>query len=620
MKKSYLKSCSTLSRSTLGSLLALGVLQTAHSVSAQPAGGGGGGFGGPGAGLGGPGRPAGQPEEEKKDGIAEAAAKTPTMLPSTAVLPTPKSHRKRWKLFELDGYYRMRSDWFKNFNLGFVDDAAKGGASFPRPLACIKDPTISACGNTMSGTNMRLRLEPTFNVDEGTSVHMQVDVLDNMVLGSTPTGEAIDGTTNADNPPPISAFSDSQGAPVRGYNTDRDAMIVKRVWAEVALPLGILKFGRMPNHWGMGIMANGGGEDPIHGTHDYDGDFGDNVDRVSFATQIPGTQLRAMIASDWNVTRLASNQTSLAGKGRQAHPFDLEDNDDANQWVVTIAKLDSPTEFNDTVNRGETALNYGVYFAYRTQDFDNNLTGSTIGGPITSDQFIARNAKLYIPSLWGRVAYGSHHLEGEFASRFGSVSVADNLGNLRSLDIRMFGGVGRYTWTALENRLKLGLEVGYASGDSTPNSPKGRTHIAYQQPLGSGGDNTITNFAFNRDYKVDLIMFRHLFGAVTNAVYGKPFVSYELTKSITAKLSNVTAGAPRANATPGNSNALGTEFDADIGYSNGGFSAGMSGGVLIPLAGLAHPDTASGTDIGYGSNIGDGGTAYTILARAMVTF
>src|SRR5688500_15594965 len=71
----------------------------------------------PGSGMGpGPARPGG---EEKKEGVAEAAPKTPGLLPTTPALPAPKARRKRWKLLELDGYYRMRTDWFKNFNLGF---------------------------------------------------------------------------------------------------------------------------------------------------------------------------------------------------------------------------------------------------------------------------------------------------------------------------------------------------------------------------------------------------------------------------------------------------------------------------------------------------------------------
>ena len=56
----------------------------------------------------------------------------------------------------------------------------------------------------------------------------------------------------------------------------------------------------MPNHWGMGIYHNAGGRDPINGTYNYDADYGDTVDRVAFSAQIPGTPLRAMIASDWD--------------------------------------------------------------------------------------------------------------------------------------------------------------------------------------------------------------------------------------------------------------------------------------------------------------------------------
>src|SRR5437867_833235 len=73
-----------------------------------------GGFGGPGGGQ----QPSG---EEKKEGVAEAAPKTPGLLPTTPALPPSKGRRKKWKLFELDGYYRVRTDWFKNFHLGFVD-------------------------------------------------------------------------------------------------------------------------------------------------------------------------------------------------------------------------------------------------------------------------------------------------------------------------------------------------------------------------------------------------------------------------------------------------------------------------------------------------------------------
>src|SRR4051812_6165247 len=90
-------------------VLWVGVLVIGVPVADAQIGPGGGGGLNPG--MGGPTQPAG---EDKKEGVAEAAPKTPGLLPTTPALPAPKGRRKRWKLLELDGYYRMRTDWFKN--------------------------------------------------------------------------------------------------------------------------------------------------------------------------------------------------------------------------------------------------------------------------------------------------------------------------------------------------------------------------------------------------------------------------------------------------------------------------------------------------------------------------
>jgi hypothetical protein len=109
---------------------------------------------------------------------------------------------------------------------------------------------------------------------------------------------------------------------------------------------------------------------------------------------------------------------------------------------------------------------------------------------------------------------------------------------------------------------------------------------------------------------------------VTNAGYVKPFLSYELTKSIGFKVSNVTSFAIRPVATPGNSTMYGTEFDSDIGYASNGFYIGLSYGVLYPFSAMSHPtDEPGGTTFGYdSSNTGDAGTAHTIQSRLMLTF
>ena len=564
----------------------------------------------------------GQQEEEKKEGVAEAAPKTPGQLPTTPVMPAPKNARKRWKLFELDGYFRFRTDWFKNFHLGYIDDPAFGGSPFPRSVGCgAVAPETRPCEGNLSMANMRLKLMPTFNIDEGTSVFTEVDVLDNVVLGSTPEGQSL---TGSDATPPLGAFGDGQTAPQAGVNSNKDSISIRRAWAEVALPLGILKFGRMPDHWGMGILANSGTEDTFNGGIDLDADYGDTVDRLSFSAIIPGTRLRGGIATDWVTTRLVSSQVSV-GQARSGQPFDLGDDDDVNQWVITISQLDSPTVFKDAVGRGEFTYNWGIRFAYRTQKADYDTRGLSIGDNVDPLKLVQRDYTAYVPDVWLKAAYGKVQLELEAVGVLGTVKHLEDLDPAitEEVNIRQFGGVGRFTYFALDRKLRLGVEVGGATGDQWDNDPEGRTHITNANFIGGAGDNTLSRFVFDRDYKVDLILFRELLGAVSNAAYGKPFLSYDLTKSIMLKVSNVTAFAHKPVATPGNSSIYGTEFDADLGYSNNGFHAGIAYGVLFPLGAMDHP-VGNGSGPGYPwtleTNSGDAGNAHTIQMRLALQF
>jgi uncharacterized protein (TIGR04551 family) len=580
-----------------------------------------------GPGMGSPTTPAG---EEKKEGVAEAAPKTPGLLPTTPALPPAKGRRKRFRLLEWDGYYRLRTDWFKGFDLGFKDDPNLGGSPFPQAIGCHSTMTGHPCNDSIGGANMRLRLEPTLNLEEGTSVHLQADVLDNLVLGSTPYNLSYAGIYSATNPQPLGAFGDNQMPPQPGVNSDRPSIVIKRAWGEVAVPLGILKFGRQPNHWGMGIYANGGGRDPVTGVYDYDNDYGDSVDRVSFSAGIPGTPLRAMIAFDWNFTGLASNQVASTNKGNEGHPFDLDDSDDATSYVAVLSKMTPPNELKDALDRGDSVLDYGVYFQYKTQDWDENLSAVTPTTPFDpATGYVPRSMKTYTTSLWGRFGIGSMMLEAELVGQFGSLNKISDFGINNTVDIAKMGGAGRFTWTGMEGKLKLGMESGFATGDQWDNTPQGNTNVAYANQLGGPNDKTLTQFMFNRAYNIDLIMWRHLFGAVTNAAYFKPFLQYDLTKSIHFNVSNVTSLALNPISTPGNDTLYGTEFDTTLGYYTPHFIANISYGVLFPFGAMAHPadtdPTAGGSGFHYSdaagnTNTGDPNTAHTIQMRLIIPF
>ncbi len=563
----------------------------------------------------GAGGPAAGEEDDKPEGVAESAPKTPGILPTTPALPPAKGKRKKFELLELDGYFRLRGDYFKNFNLSFRDDDTLGGSPFPRPLGCSTptdgspgDATDRPCGDTVKSTNMRLRLEPTINLDETIGALAQIDLLDNVVLGSHPAGS----------PTTLGAFGDGQDTPTG------DSIRVKRAWAEVHAPLGVLTFGRQPAQWGLGIYANGGGEDPINGGYNMDADGGDTVDRAMFGTLIPGTQLRAGIAYDWPTTRPTSAQTDAGTSRLGQQAWDLDDNDDVTQYVFVMSRMDTPEDFRDTIDRGELALNYGVYATYRTQAWDYDAT-MLDGGAVDPDAFVPRDAKAYIPSVWARFGWKQLLIEAEAVIAVGHINrLLDQDPTLDGdVQLRQWGGVARGTFRAMEDKLKIGFEVGVASGDQYDNTPQGSTHISNAQTLPSANDGTVSWFRFDPNYHVDLILFRELIGTVTNALYTRPNMSYELTKAIKLKVANITSFAMKPVATPGNGAMYGTEFDIDISYESGGFGMGLAYGLLFPLSALDHPPDGlgqGGDGFGYAENAGNAGNAHTLQMRLGVRF
>ncbi|MCG8421080.1 MAG: TIGR04551 family protein [Proteobacteria bacterium] len=576
----------------------------------------------------------GQPER-KPEGVAEQAKEGVDQLPTTPVIPQSKSKRKRFELFELDGYYRFRTDWFKNFHLGFDDfdndgNAIDGGTPFPRALACRSTVAAGDCSETLKSANTRLRIEPTINVDETTQVYLQVDLLDNLVLGSTP--ESL-GRGSGRNDVPLSGLSGNQ-------ITLGDSIQVKRAWAEVETSLGQISFGRMPWHWGLGIYANAGGPDPFSDSYDLDSDFGDTVDRVMFRAQIPGTRIDAAIATDWSSTSPVANHDRLGLNRSQGQPWDLEDKDDTNQWVLMFSRFDKPKVFEQTLARGDWAVNYGGFFVYRTQGYDlaaNDPNGDDDSG----DVLVRRGLKTYTPDVWFKIGKGSLLLELEAVAEFGNIDDVSDVELRRypapandtdvtdtvtdEVDVRRFGGVARLTYRALQNKLRLGFEVGYASGDQWDNEPAGATHVSNARPLAIGGDDTrLSNFLFDPDYGVDLILFRELLGTVTNATYVKPTLTYDATSNISFRATSVVSFANIPVATPGNSRMYGAEFNGDLGYHRAGFFIGISYGILFPLAAMNHPATGD-DDVGPGygfasSNTGDASNAQTIQTRLMLQF
>ena len=230
-----------------------------------------------------------------------------------------------------------------------------------------------------------------------------------------------------------------------------------------------------------------------------------------------------------------------------------------------------------------------------------------------------------------RLGSGKLNLEVEGVLQVGTVEdLGDVSPPLDGVDQSVFGfgGVARLDTLLSDDELRLGIEVGYASGDQWEGDKPAQTHYADKPylPVEADGtvcttgrcDDTISNFFFDPDYHVDLILFRRLLGTVTNATYFKPNLAYDISERFRFKVATILSFANVPVSTPGNGLMYGLELDGDLGYHNDaeGFFAGVQYGVLFPMGALDHPGSIFADE---GEN-GDASTAQTFQFRFAVKY
>jgi len=508
--------------------------------------------------------------------------------------------KTRLELLTLDGYYRVRPMLFQNLDLDRGLDPS-GYSLAPRS-------PLGGNENTQAWADMRLRLEPTINVSEEIAIKMQMDVLDNLAFGGTPeTGLTAVPRYQFD------AFNETQVPPRAGVNAAMDSIAVKRVYGEVSTPVGIFRFGRMGAHWGLGMQWNDG--------NCLDCDNGDTVDRFMFVTELfDGIYVAPMI--DFNVEGLLGSNNS-----GPATLTDLSNMDDSHSYNIAIAKRDTERQVKAKLDNGLSILNYGLLFSYRYQSFaSTDEPGEETGNRVQ------RQANIYMPNIWAKYERKAFRVELEAASVIGNIgnratdpNLADDPTANQSLSMLQFGAVLQSELRLMEeDKLKLGLELGFASGDRAPGfgANPGRTLPASRtdgttergdidgsqfacQRTGGCLDSTINNFVFDRDYFVDMILWRQMVGSVTDAIYVRPSASFEVTPGLNLFASAIYSravfpeSAPGWNAdgTPGSPD-LGLEFNAGAQFeTDDGFIASVRYGALFPLAGLQNPQL-NATEIG----------------------
>ncbi len=570
---------------------------------------------------------------------------------ATAKAAAQEWQEERWieevkpklNFLELDGYFRFRADFFSRLDLGTYDPVNNVGTSSVRPPTLYRPFNGAGCTDasgqnfdgdnctttaddttTIVSANMRLRLDPTLNVSEHIRIRTTVDVLDNVVLGSTP--ESLGGSTL-----PLSVFTSTQNTPQVGINSIYDSIRIRRAWGEVETPVGQLRFGRMPQHFGLGVLANSG--------NGLDQDAGDSADQVVFATRVGGFTIAPgySFSSTGPFDRGGGAGSNGVGffANEPGQRMNLDPHDDVHSIQVMITKQDSEDDIKEQLRLGNSVFNYGLFGVYRLQAYD--IPSYFAGGnttAVTPSDYVSRGASAGIGSLWARFQINKLKIEAEAVGIVGSATgTATTSSGISTVDNRLKtvvddevvdnalwilqGGLAlESSYAFLNDQLVVGLDGGVASGDdafgmgnrpAVKQSPEAGDLDGQQYGdclergdetvTGDDGvdvnctsvDNTITNFRFDSDYIVDMILWREILGSVTDAIYVKPHIGYYFTPQLGVRADVIYSQTIFASSAPGQQNPLGVELNARAFYANDeGFYLMPQAGFLLPLAGLNH--------------------------------
>jgi hypothetical protein len=345
----------------------------------------------------------------------------------------------------------------------------------------------------ISYNQMRLRLEPTFKLNDALSIQSQFDVLDNVLFGTKDTQQLriIAPVVGEQTLPPGAGSFYMTGPSTVGEN---GAINLRRLWIDILSPIGKFRIGRQPSHWGLGIFQNDGNE--------RQGDFGDTADRILYLLQYDLGRTGSITAGLlWDIAYEAQFDPRIQGLATspQANSRDC-------QQYAALALYDQP------------AYSVGFFGGIRRRNGNDGATTmdvkDALGNPVAAG--IDGDTFLYFTDLYGRYSWSNYSL------KFEGVYIGGHVTTGLALDAIPFEGLGAdqgiiqlppkqgmsVLMAALEaeGHYNFGgewkFQTGYASGDGTPLSQR------------------ITQLGFRPDYQIALMMFDMPLGT-SPSLYGQ---------------------------------------------------------------------------------------------------
>jgi len=365
--------------------------------------------------------------------------------------------------FAAHGYYRTRGNVYQNL------DMHKSGQNHRFGL--------------IAYNQMRLRVEPMVKINDWLFVQAQADILDNIVFGTKNTKQIqIDSPIVGTQTLPPGAGSISLVGSGAGEN---EAINIRRVYMDILTPVGKLRIGRQPSHWGLGIFQNDGNE--------IQGDFGDTADRVLFMSQYEfgdGGSLAGGLL--WDIAYDAQFDPRIYGLSGDIKSA----GQDTQQYAGLLL-----------YERDEFGI--GAFGGLRRRSGGNSTTMTALNPFGNSvDAGIDGNTMVYFGDVYARFSYEEYDFRAEYVYLGGKMSTGLAINAVPfavwsgetpnttagvielkpDMDVQVnmaaFEATGAYKWGG-----EWGLKAGFAQGDASPLTQR------------------ITQYGFRPDYQIALLMF-----------------------------------------------------------------------------------------------------------------
>lgn len=335
----------------------------------------------------------------------------------------------------------------------------------------------------MSWTEQRLRLQAHYLQAGVGSLNIQLDALDGVLFGDNgrflgdPSSNF--GVSLNTRRPNLSRWV--IGLPSGGDPLDRESYVpvlapadpIKINWAyaDINLPIGLLRVGRQPMAYGAGLAVNDGLDHNRWGVSQ----FADSVDRILFATKLDQAYY-------------------VATRGKDHKPDTSQDNGVLWGLFYDFHKQDLPQNLSDDLRQMGTMVEYrrkeAKWFGLDWRDIQ-------IGGTVVhlrNDQFSSRVWSFPLVLKGGVESFDLSlqyvYINGEtreISEGFAGLTGSDPV--MQQIQAHGFRAIGDYKL----GPVTLTMEFDYASGDADPRQTT-----------------PITSYNYARDTNVGLLMFEHI--------------------------------------------------------------------------------------------------------------